>query len=633
MTEFKKAILVDTLDYLKKIVPNFVTEKAGKSKSIFTCPLCRNKLPSCSFKPFSDFLMYCTACKKSFNAIDVWKELNPAQKLSEEEILVDIQRTLGSSSILSPTQIKILLKRYQELDFDLLPISAGSKIPLEQEWQNKIHKEISEWENWIFQYGFNIGVKTGKCSNCIVVDFDDKIPKEIKDCLGDTLIQKTPRGLHYFYQYDEELTNANNIGNLKIDVRSDNGQIIIVPSITDGKSREFLDVSKPILKISEKLKKYLLERYSTTEIINEDDKIKADIEKEDFNLGLLGDGDGRNNALIRIGGILRKKISVNDVNTTLYTLNKVLFSPPLNYKEMRAMFNSLEKYSGTDETKFAKEVYERLKISQESSLYDLLEMFELDRKSSSDREKMDVALKFLIKEGLLYKSHRMYHIVETPNWQTEFMDEGEEIKFKFPYLSDVAVIRDRDICIFGASTGAGKTHLAMNMIKRLKEENIVPDYYSSEGGSRFATISKYLGLVEGDYRFCKELNPMKIKLSKNAVTVVDWLRPHEYSETDTIFEKLNEEIQKQGGVLIVFMQLRKSSEEFFAKDLVEFYPALVAKFLQREGTAGVDSYFETIKIREVKVRGASQNQVINCRFDFDTKELKTLNELEAEGKL
>jgi hypothetical protein len=1027
MTDYKKSVLINTIDYLKKAVPDFVTEKSGKSKSIFTCPLCKNKLPSCSFKPFSEFQMYCTACKKSFDAIDVWKDINPSKNLSEEDILTDIQRSIGGNHLISPTEINNLIVKYQKLGFDLLPIGAGSKIPLEQGWQHKVHKELSEWENWIFKYNFNIGVKTGKSSNCIVIDFDSKIPKELKNILGDTLIQKTPRGVHYFYQYDSELSNTNNLGNLKIDIRSDGGQIVVAPSITDGESREFIDINKNIISIPQNVKEFLLSKYSASAIINDEDKIKADIDKENFNLGVLGNGDGRNNALVRIGGVLRKKLPVANVNTVLYTLNKTLFNPPLDYQEMRAMFNSLEKYSVTDETKFVQEVYERLKIPQEASLYDLLEMLELNRKSGTDREKLDTALKSLMKEGLIYKSHRMYHIVETPNWQTEFMDEGEEVKFKFPYFSDIAIVRDRDIVILGGATGAGKcisdgylatnrglvdisnfgskrkegvssisshfriysgvknkcrqpnyfykekvnqtikiktffgyeiegtlehpilikdkyiskgtphyhiickklsdiqegdevviippncfsdsefsnkfkfvykknkhannmnkifipnkmtpelgrffgyvigdgnlqkntitiyqnikykkvhedimklysyfklepnieqrenciyyyfrssiltslvrkilfetnkinitspnrkipqaifsaskdvqiafleayincesylyvkkgnlelssaslkllqqiqiillnlgifvklhskfnkkyqrnyyrlvfsvielyklfqlchlakyydyipkksqnpniflrqhsnqfktsyyfdkiiskeykneekyvydfnieskkykknnrfwcngfinhnTHVSMNIIKRLKEQGIVPDYYSSEGGSRFATISKYLGLIEGDYRFCKEINPMKIKLTKDTVTIVDWLRPTEYSDTDVIFEKLNEEIQKQGGVLIVLMQLRKSSGDFFAKDLVEFYPALVSKFVQRENS--YESYFETIKIREVRVRGASQNQIINCRFDFDTKELKTLNELETEGKL
>ena len=632
MTHYKNSILVYTIEYLRKVIPTFVSEKAGKSKSIFTCPMCRNNLPSCGFKPFSDFMMYCTACKKSFNAIDVWKKLNESKNLSEEEILLEIQHTVGNSDLLSPMQIKSLFERYIDLGFDLLPVSAGEKVPLEKEWQNKFHKNIEEWNDWIFKYSFNVGVKTGKISDCIVVDFDSKIPENIKQCLGDTLIQQTPRGLHYFYKYDTDLSNAVNLGNLKIDIRSDGGQIIVAPSITDGKIRKFVDINKSIIKIPTELKRFLIEKYSDNSIIKEEDKIKADIDKEDFNLGLLSDGDGRNNALIRIGGILRKKISSASVDTVLYTLNKTLFNPPLSYREMKSMFSSLEKYSDSDELKFAREVYERLKIPQEASLYDLIEMLELNRKSGKDREKLDTALKTLIKEGLIYKSRRMYHIVEIPNWQTAFMEEGEEIKFKLPYLNDVSVIREKDLIIFGGSSGSGKTHLSMNMIKKLKQQGIVPDYYSSEGGSRFATISKYLGLVEGDYRFCKEINPMKIKLSQNAVTIVDWLRPREYSETDTIFEKLNDELQKQGGLLIVLMQLRRSSGDFFAKDLVEFYPALVAKFIQKEGS-GSESYFETIKIREARVRGAPQNQIINCKFDFDTKELKTLNELELEGKL
>jgi len=124
---------------------------------------------------------------------------------------------------------------YNNYGFDLVPIARNDKRPIEQDWVNQNHKEIAEWKDWI-KSGLNIGVKCGKVSNIVVIDCDGEIPELLKNCV--TLSQKSNKGMHYFFEYDEEIGSSRIQDNL-IDILSDGRQCVIFPSVIDDVKRVF----------------------------------------------------------------------------------------------------------------------------------------------------------------------------------------------------------------------------------------------------------------------------------------------------------------------------------------------------------------------------------------------------------
>ena len=196
-----------------------------------------------------------------------------------------------------------------------------------------------------------------------------------------------------------------------------------------------------------------------------------------------------------------------------------------------------------------------------------------------------------------------------------------------PYFYDVAVFRDSDMLILGGKPKVGKSHIALNIIKQLVQQGKKPYYVTLESGNRFINIALALGLKEGDFYWAIHFNPEQIELEKNAITIIDWIVPENYAETDKLFKYFAEQLIKNGGNLIIFVQLRESGK-FFASDMISFFPALVARYLYDNEEDGTTGYFICDYIREPKI--AKKKIKIPCIYNFDTKELKRVDELENE---
>ncbi|GAF89696.1 unnamed protein product, partial [marine sediment metagenome] len=119
-----------------------------------------------------------------------------------------------------------------------------------------------------------------------------------------------------------------------------------------------------------------------------------------------------------------------------------------------------------------------------------------------------------------------------------------------------------------------------------------------------------------------------VELHDDAVTIIDWLRPDEgnYAKTADTFEKLNQQMMKHKGFLIVFVQLR-SDGSFFAKDQIDFYSALTASYHYEKDRAGeqdnLNTKFKTTKIRDS--RTGKQYLTIPMKYNPDTKMVEERN--------
>lgn len=612
-------ILQYTLDYFKKVIPAFKCLKSGKL-SLFTCPICQKDSPSALLIPGTYYKIRCNACNKILGTLfDIIKVIEPDKKEhSHEEIAHYIKSFLKLDSLILDAGIDRTLDFYEKNGFDLVPIASNQKIPVEREWTSKVHKDKKEWITWLNTDKLNIGVKAGKRSNIIVLDIDQEvIPQEIDVLLPFTLYQKSTKGHHLFFRYTEELSFSTRIEEYKLDIVSNGKQVVIYPSVVEGIQREI--VLKDILEIPPELLKLLKSKIPTQRraINNEkttEKRLKEEIKSEDFNIGVIEEGN-RNSFLCHFGGILRKHLNTNQVAYALHIINNYFCKPVLPHKEVDTVINSLDRYCSFDDTEIAVKVVQYMKIVEEASARDIREM--LGEYTPEGKQRIDRAIKFLIKEGILIKKRKDYHLIKKADWKTSLIDEGKVIDFKMPYFDDIAIFRDGDLIILGAATGTGKTHLSINIIKRLVEQGKRPYYISLESGARFIQIALALGLKESDFKWAIHFSPLDIELEKNAITLIDWVLPDDYALTDKIYKHFAEQLVKQGGILIAFVQLMKNNE-FFAKNMIDFFASFVVKFIY-EDTSGENSYFLIEKIREPK--GRIKSIKIPTFYNFDTKEL------------
>lgn len=640
------------LDYLKK--KNIPIKISGKVIMV-ECPYCRKTPMSATIPPRCSFVncFSCNAKKKTI--IDLVRDLD---KIEDDENIIQYIKELLNLDVVTKKdteRINEVLKFYKENGFALVPIARDDKTPIEKEWTNKEHRNIEEWQVWLGD-GINIGLRTGKVSNITVIDIDampadlkkqwykgllNKKQKEeaikIKDTrlpeiltkLGnperDTAIQYTLGGCHLFYKYESEFPKTK-INEYYIDLENDGGYILIAPSTVSKEKRTL--VMKTIINMPESLKNILKEKI-TVPLKTFSEKLKEDIQTENFNLNLLGEGE-RNSSLLKLGGLLRKILNIRQTEDVLSILNRHICSTPITSRELSAMVKSLSKYTDFDEKELAHRVMTYLKDVEEAGRMEICSAI-MGTNRGEEKIRIDKVLNYLVKEGYVQKKGSRYILLQKMTWANSLLDTDNNIGFKIPYFYDIANIEYGDLILIGSKTKYGKSHIAMNIIKQLVDQDIKPYYISLESGSRFKKIALQLGLKDDDFNYNKKwIDPIGIQLEPKSIMIIDWLCPDNFAEVDKIFRHFTEQLAKTNGILIVFMQLKEDSGAWFSNNLVKQFPALCVKYLYDDEKDGTYGKFIIDAVRDPKSH--IKTWEIPCKYDWKTKLFLRVDEVQAKEK-
>lgn len=619
------------LVYLRsKLAEQFKATKAGDN-ILFVCPSCRKNLPTALFIADS-FRMFCQACSYEGTMLDVVRLLEDDKKTKSN---IEIAQYLQTHHNVKLEQFNLNLVEYyfsvyEKLGFDLVPLIKGDKAPFEKDFLNKEHKSKEEWNKW-YQSNFNIGIKTGKRSQITVIDIDTKdVPAVFKE-LKNPIVQNTNKGFHFIFQYEEDLPTTR-IVDLKIDILNDGKQFVVYPSHIEGKERKWNFNTGDIVipKMTTEIKDFIKSNIKTIVSLDSPlEKIAKDIESGKFETDinqilkgqetkLTADGN-RNNTMIKLGGILRKKMTLPDTEFVLDIVNKNFMSPSLDNKEFNAIIRTLDRYISTDEYGLAVKILEYLKYAEEGTSKDI------EQAVGEKKGRVDKALSFLLKEKYLVKRGRMFHIIKKILWRDDFPSLSNEVPFKVPYFHDVALFNWGDLMLLGGGTGYGKTTIAMNIVKRFLSQGITPYYICLETGSRFIKTACNLGIKEGDFKWSIQTEPTKIEIEPNSVTILDWLMIEDKAQTDSVMKYFVEQLVKTNSFLIIFMQLKESGD-WFAPNMVNQFPAFASRYFYDEGSAGLSGYWKIDKIRESKKN--NKGKTIPCRYDWESKTLKRIDELD-----
>jgi hypothetical protein len=342
----------------------------------------------------------------------------------------------------------------------------------------------------------------------------------------------------------------------------------------------------------------------------------------DFKTPLVGEGN-RHNIIMHMGGLFRSRLNKQDTKFVLEVINNRLFSPPLSKSELYRDLDSLDKYADFDNEELISKVLGYIRMLGEGTARDVRDALKIDK------EQVDTILSQLVREEYLLKRKRTYKALKKVEWKEEFADESKKIDYKMPYFYDSAFFRDGDMLVIGGRSGTGKSHISMCIVKQLVEQGKKPNYLNLEPGNRFATIAQTIGLKEGDFKYNTDSSPDEIELEDNAITIIDWLLPKDYAQTDKLYQYFAYQLLKHGGNLIIFAQLR-SDGSFYAPDMVEFFPAFVAKYLYNDDSDGTKGHFKIEKRREA-LKSAKNKRIIPCTYLWDTKLLIRDDELKQGG--
>lgn len=607
------------VDYLKK--KNIKFKKTGQVLML-QCPYCKKEPISAIIPPRCNFIncFNCNAKKKTI--FDIIRIEYP--NFTDDEVIQHIKEILNLNIITKKDKefIEKVLNFYKENNFDLVPVAKDKKVPIEIDWLNKEHKDINEWKRWL-DNGINIGIKTGKKSGLTIIDLDIKpIPPEILALIGKTFVVETSKGFQFYYRYASDLPKTR-ISDLQIDIENNGGQCVAYPSTVEGIQRKIYSFA-PIIEMPIELHNYLKQKV-TVPLKSFSEQLKEDIQTENFNLNLLSEGE-RNISLIKLGGLLRKELNIEQTARVLNILNRHICSIPLPQKELNAIVKSLARYSDFDEKELAHRVLTYLKDVEEAGRTEICSAV-TGTNRGEEKRRIDKVLNYLTKEQYILKKGRSYGIIKKLDWQEDLLEIGKPINFKMPYFYDIAHFNDEDLILIASKNKRGKTSISVNILKQLVEQGITPHYISLETGSRWAKTALKLGLKNGDFKYAFCADPTQIELEKNAVTIIDWLLVIDKSKTDLIFRHFVEQLNKHKGVLIVFQQL-KEDNSYFAPNMCNQFTALSARYIYDDEKDGTYGKFVVDVIREPKRQIKSFE--IPCKYFWETRELKRVDELESD---
>jgi len=265
-----------------------------------------------------------------------------------------------------PQQNEILLEAQEYLDkgWSVIPIHPSKKLPLIKwkEYQSR-HATEDELHNWFTQFpDAQIAVVTGSISSLIVVDADSEDAQRF--CKANNLTSpfavKTTRGMHYYFTHPKHgyrKKNATNLYGVKhLDLRGDGGYVLAPPS--HGKKWEPFTIDwedMPIwggdgdlVDVDFSWENLDL---SNVQVKNPEDYLPTWERYENLvkKNGKLGEGDGRNDALIRFAGEkVNKGITGRQLRDLCWKFSDEFFQYGLEKEEFERTISSAEEMHRRD---------------------------------------------------------------------------------------------------------------------------------------------------------------------------------------------------------------------------------------------------------------------------------------------
>ena len=248
---------------------------------------------------------------------------------------------------LPPETLKML-----DLGMRVFPVKAKDKIPLIAEWQKKATTDREQIDKLARKYpGCNWGIATGPESGVFVVDVDgDEGTETIKAWEGvhddgwtQSLVIKTGKGLHIFYQYPEDAKIRNSARQIApgIDIRGEGGFVVAPGSVHSSGNIYSIKRDLPIIEAEQWLLDLILNlkpkrqpESTSTALVLASDSSEAEASK-----------GSRNSTLTMLaGGMRRKAMAYESIAAALLEENQKRCKPPLGEDEVLAIARSVSRY-------------------------------------------------------------------------------------------------------------------------------------------------------------------------------------------------------------------------------------------------------------------------------------------------
>jgi len=433
--------------------------------------------------------------------------------------------------------LKFAVEYLNRWKFSVIPLLPNKKPLIKwEEYQRRkpTEKEIRGW--WTKYPEAMVGIITGKISNLAVIDIDTKdIPDELLgwwqyDIVLPPVVE-TPRGSHYYFAYEEGVTNTVNLSGKKIDIRGEGGYVVAPPSVNEEGKRY-----KWVVSLKDGLPKFPMKFLANREPVSPYGKNEENSENGETFI----EGRRDNDLFHAAHHLIKGGMSPKDA-TTIVTRLASTCDPPFPINEAKTKVDSAVNRAVRKERPLANEVEEWVMsttgVFLSTELYNCLQVSTRD-----ERKNVSVILRRLAGKGIIEKAGRRNACwrkieleCEPIDWQNAPTDD---IPLKFPLdIHELVRIYPSNIIIVAGESNAGKTAFLLNFIRlNMADHNI--HYFNSEMGASELKIR--LRLFEGikDWRFTAW---------ERSDNFIDVIRPNDFNVID--FLDVTDEFWKVGGVI------------------------------------------------------------------------------------
>ena len=425
--------------------------------------------------------------------------------------------------------LNVALEYLNKYHFSVIPLKKDKRPLIKwEEYQKRLPTE-KEVREWFTKYpDANIGIVTGQLSGIAVIDVD-----KIGD-YGNIMspMAQTPRGEHYYFQYEEGITNTVNIFGKKCDVRGEGGYVVAPPSI-NGNGKKYKWIRSLSIGLPEFPMEILENKYPPQE--------SGEHSLTSFESGETFVEGRRDNDLFHVAHLLVKGGMEQDAVTNVIRRLALTCDPPFPPKEAEEKVESAVKRAWRKERPLAQELREWVDATL-GWFHVTMCYKELRSITKEDESTIRVYLSRLAKDGVLQKhptKHGHYRKVEVEclpmDWKNAPTDE---FKVKFPLeLEDMVSIYPGNIIIIAGEANAGKSAYLLDFIRlNMLEHNIY--YFNSEMGASELRIRLEL---------FKDVDTWKFNAFERGDSFADVIRPDDVNIID--FLDITDEFWKVGQVI------------------------------------------------------------------------------------
>lgn len=451
---------------------------------------------------------------------------------------------------------------YQKKGLSIIPVGKDKKPLISWKDYQERHATTEELNRWFSNPEANIAIVTGKISGITVLDCDsqDAINRFRMMYTGLTPAVKTPRGMHFYYKYQEGVRNTVRVGNLDMDVRGEGGYVLAPPSINAQGQEYKWHVSLSSLNA--------LDSFSFLNIYNARARESLQPSTLSTNVYKYFTQGRRDEDLFHVANCLIKGGAKADIVQQVLETLALSCNPPFPEKEINTKIQSALDRAGRRERNLAAEVEEYVLSTSGNFLSTDVDK-SLQLSTRDEKKNLSIILRRLADKGIITKHgerngswRRIEDDIDIIDWRNA---ETAEYPINFPLnIHQLVKLYPGNIAILAGASNTGKTTFMLELV-RLNQRQHKILYMNSEMGAselklRLEMFHEVCPLSKWNFTAIERSDKFADAIDPDGLNIIDFMEIYdEFWRLGGWIRDVHKKLNK--GVAIIAIQKKSSNKK------------------------------------------------------------------------